>query len=173
MKRRIVRLLAALSLIAATAVGIGVSATASHAGTGWSPTTLSVSGYCLDADRNTWYGNGSKVQMWGCNGWSNQQWWANWPTGNGETTYTTIRTPGGSAGPSKCLDGDLNARWRVQTWDCNGWDNQLWAIHKWCGPEYCVFEIRNVAFGSFLRPPDRLCNGCLPYLGSQYTWYRG
>ncbi|WP_035803181.1 RICIN domain-containing protein [Kitasatospora mediocidica] len=31
-------------------------------------------GQCLDGDTNTIGNNGAKVQLWACNGWSNQSW---------------------------------------------------------------------------------------------------
>jgi hypothetical protein len=31
-------------------------------------------GQCLDGDRNTIPANGSRVQLWACNGWTNQNW---------------------------------------------------------------------------------------------------
>jgi hypothetical protein len=65
--------------------------------------------------------NGSKAQVWGCNGWSNQGW----------TYYSdgTIR----SSYDGRCLDenlggGSFNGQ-KVQLWDCNGWDNQHWTIY--------------------------------------------
>ena len=76
-------------------------------------------GQCLDGDRNTIPRNGSIVQLWACNGWTNQVWiW------NG----VTLRNYYGG----QCLDGDRNTIPRngskVQLWACNGWTNQSWSL---------------------------------------------
>jgi hypothetical protein len=75
-------------------------------------------GRCLDSDISNATHNGTKVQVWDCNGWDNQKW----------TRYTdgTIR----SRHDGRCLDEDIaggtgNGK-QVQVWDCNGWDNQKW-----------------------------------------------
>ncbi|MCQ4040810.1 RICIN domain-containing protein [Streptantibioticus rubrisoli] len=85
-------------------------------------------GECLDGDTNTIPANGAKVQLWACNGWTNQTWiWApaaGQPAGN----YTIQNADG-----SECLDGDTNTipanGAKVQLWACNGWTNQTWAWH--------------------------------------------
>ncbi|MFD0568033.1 RICIN domain-containing protein [Kitasatospora gansuensis] len=75
---------------------------------------------CLDADLGTINGNGTKVQLWDCNGWDNQIWiW------NG-TTLQTLKN-------NRVLDADANTiprdGTRVQLWDRNGWDNQRWIFN--------------------------------------------
>ena len=78
------------------------------------------SGRCIDADLNTIGANGTKVQLWDCNGQPQQRW----------TYYTngTIKT----AKSRKCLDADLNTIGRngtkVQLWDCNGSRQQQWTF---------------------------------------------
>jgi hypothetical protein len=78
------------------------------------------SGRCLDADLNTIGGNGTKVQLWDCNGQLQQRW----------TYYVddTIR----SSKSRKCLDADLNAIGsngaKVQLWACNGSRQQKWTF---------------------------------------------
>ena len=75
-------------------------------------------GRCLDADVSGPTHDGTKVQVWQCNGWLNQTW----------TWYTdgTIR----SAHDGRCLDEDIAGGTRngsrAQMWDCNGWPNQQW-----------------------------------------------
>ncbi|MCC9307221.1 ricin-type beta-trefoil lectin domain protein [Kitasatospora sp. RB6PN24] len=75
---------------------------------------------CLDGDTNTIPNNGAKVQLWACNGWTNQTWlW------NGSTLRNSDR--------GECLDGDTNTIGnngaKVQLWACNGWPNQSWTFH--------------------------------------------
>jgi hypothetical protein len=74
---------------------------------------------CLDADLNGG-GNGTKVQVWQCNG-SLQQRWYLWNDGSLENY----------AFPGKCLDADFNGGGRngtrVQLWDCNGTPQQHWS----------------------------------------------
>ena len=86
-------------------------------------------GQCLDADANTLPANGTRVQMWGCNGRGNQNWWlhAAGYTWNGYPIFTITS---GLVGP--CLDGNANTLpangTRVQMWACNGWSNQRWIL---------------------------------------------
>ncbi|MFB6826736.1 RICIN domain-containing protein [Streptomyces virginiae] len=74
---------------------------------------------CLDVDANGG-GNGTVVQIWQCNG-STQQRWYLWNNG----ALESYRFPG------KCLDADLNGGGRngtkVQIWDCNNTPQQSWA----------------------------------------------
>jgi hypothetical protein len=76
---------------------------------------------CLDADLNTISGNGTKVQLWNCNGWNNQKW-----------IYDAISHTIYSMYNGRCLDADLGGigsnGTRVQLWDCNGWANQKWTV---------------------------------------------
>ncbi len=77
-------------------------------------------GWCLDADLNTMNANGTKVQLWPCNGQPQQRWYfdgANWRS---------------AAGPNRCMDVDIAATptygTKIQLWDCNGWQNQRWLV---------------------------------------------
>ena len=98
------------------------SATSSTSATSRAPFGLvSVrSGRCVDADLNTIGRNGTKVQLWDCNGQLQQRW----------SYYVddTIR----SSKNRKCLDADLNAigsnGTKVQLWDCNGSRQQKWTF---------------------------------------------
>ncbi|MFI5532999.1 RICIN domain-containing protein [Kitasatospora sp. NPDC051853] len=106
---------------------VGSSAPSGLAATQYRTTALT-SGYnnrCLDADLNTINYNGTKVQLWDCNGWSNQTWiWT--PVSGQPVGYYWIQTEKNY----KCLDADLGTiggnGTKVQLWDCNGWDNQIW-----------------------------------------------
>lgn len=75
---------------------------------------------CLDADSNGG-GNGTKVQVWACNG-SNQQLWF-W------ADDLSVRN---GLFPSMCLDADTNGGGangtRVQLWVCNGSTQQQWGV---------------------------------------------
>jgi hypothetical protein len=151
---------------------LGTVAPAAEAGT-WNSQRLRAGGFnCLDADRNTWAGNGSRIQTWACNGWSNQEWWANWPSAAGYTTYTTIRTPGAPTGPGKCLDADLNHYGRVQTWDCNGWSNQTWHITLNFYHNAPVYTIKNERFRLYLRASgDPSANGSPVVIDGTPGWW--
>src|SRR6185295_13982817 len=77
------------------------------------------SGRCIDVPNAT-QTNGTRVQLWDCNGQSNQQW-----------TYTAgkqLQVYG-----SKCLDangqGTANGT-AVIIWDCNGQANQQWNLNS-------------------------------------------
>ncbi|MEU9555585.1 RICIN domain-containing protein [Streptomyces fumanus] len=68
---------------------------------------------CLDVDVTGNGANGSKIQVWECNG-SSQQLWYWWD----DYFLESARYPG------KCIDADLNGGGangtRLQLWDCNG-----------------------------------------------------
>ena len=103
----------ALVLVAAALVA---PASAAQAGDG-----AFISGHdgrCLDSDVAGPTHDGTKVQVWQCNGWKNQSWSVG-PNG-------TLR----SLQDGRCLDEDIAGGTRngtkVQVWDCNGQDNQQW-----------------------------------------------
>jgi Ricin-type beta-trefoil lectin domain len=83
---------------------------------------------CLDADNSTLGQNGTKVQLWQCNGWDNQAWFLV-PIPNKPRGWYTITNLGHNR---KCLDADNGTiggnGTRVQMWDCNGWENQQWLL---------------------------------------------
>jgi hypothetical protein len=89
-----------------------VTAAADSGPTG--PVRLNLGGKCLDDTGNS-SANGSKVQMWACNGGAAQNW-----------TYAedgTLRIHG------KCLDiigGETSSDTGVQIWSCTGAVNQQW-----------------------------------------------
>jgi len=79
----------------------------------------SASGRCIDVpNANTT--NGTQVQLWDCNGNSNQRW-----------TYTSGRQL--MVYGNKCLDangkGTTNGT-AVIIWDCNGQSNQQWSVNS-------------------------------------------
>ncbi|MFJ2728961.1 ricin-type beta-trefoil lectin domain protein [Streptomyces collinus] len=75
-------------------------------------------GQCLDADA-TAGGNGTKVQVWGCNGTTQQEWLL-----STDGSLRSVRFP------SMCLDADTSGGGangtRVQLWQCNGTTQQQW-----------------------------------------------
>ncbi len=78
------------------------------------------SGRCIDVP-NASQSNGTRVQLYDCNGQSNQQW-----------TYTSSRQLA-VYGTSKCLDANGAATANgtaVIIWDCNGGANQQWNINS-------------------------------------------
>ncbi|WP_406737594.1 ricin-type beta-trefoil lectin domain protein [Streptomyces sp. NBC_00853] len=81
----------------------------------------SYNGRCLDADLNTMGRNGTKVQLWNCNGQPQQGWVL-----DGGGAIRSIRDR------SRCLDADLNTiqanGTKVQLWDCNGQPQQVWRV---------------------------------------------
>ena len=99
-------------------------------------------GKCLDADSNANGANGTRIQLWACNGWANQKWRL--------LADGTIRGFGG-----KCLDADSNANGAngtlVQLWDCNGWANQKWQVLT----VYCTIR----GFGGKCLDVDSNANG--------------
>ncbi|MEV4510359.1 glycoside hydrolase family 19 protein [Dactylosporangium sp. NPDC049525] len=105
-------------LVAAVAVVVGtfvlIPGSAAAAGTG---TITGYGGKCVDvAGANS--ANGTKVQLWTCNGTAAQ----NWTVG----TDGTIRALG------KCLDvsaGSTADGAKVQLWDCNGSGAQQWVAN--------------------------------------------
>ncbi|MER7282500.1 ricin-type beta-trefoil lectin domain protein [Dactylosporangium sp. NPDC000244] len=84
--------------------------------TGTGPVTLVQLDKCLDVS-NSGTANGTKIQIWGCNGTGAQQWTV---PGDG-----TVRALG------KCLDvansGTTNGS-KLQLYDCNGTGAQQWAF---------------------------------------------
>ncbi|MEU4368312.1 non-reducing end alpha-L-arabinofuranosidase family hydrolase [Micromonospora chersina] len=77
------------------------------------------SGRCIDVPNAT-QTNGTRVQLWDCNGQSNQQW-----------TYTTSKQL--MVYGTKCLDANGAATGNgtgIIIWDCNGQSNQQWNINS-------------------------------------------
>ncbi|MFB4304735.1 lectin [Actinomadura sp. GTD37] len=77
------------------------------------------SGRCLDVTEAS-QANGTRVEIWDCNGQSNQQWTS--------TTAGELRVYG-----SKCLDVNNNGTadgTSVIIWDCNGQNNQKWRLNS-------------------------------------------
>jgi hypothetical protein len=79
---------------------------------------------CLDADLGNG-ANGTKVQLWHCNGWANQQWYFRYPSAAVQSGWGF---PYG-----KCLDADYHGSpngAKVQLWDCNQTAEQDWNYHS-------------------------------------------
>jgi hypothetical protein len=76
------------------------------------------SGRCLDVPNQS-QTNGTQMDIWDCNGGTNQQWTA---TASGQlTVYGT-----------KCLDASAHGTapgTKVVIWDCNGGNNQRWTLN--------------------------------------------
>ncbi len=76
------------------------------------------SGRCLDVSGMS-QANGAKVQIWDCNGQSNQSW--------ALTSSGALQVYG-----NKCLDipnRSTSAGTKLQIWDCNGQSNQQWRLN--------------------------------------------
>lgn len=86
-------------------------------------TSRATGNLCLDADASTLPNNGTKAQLWGCNGNNNQVWYFSVISRG----YYYVQTGQGF----QCLDADANTipnnGTKVQLWDCNGNNNQVWS----------------------------------------------
>ena len=103
------------------AVMLKISPSGSGGGGGGTTAVLRGSGSnrCLDVPGAA-TANGTLLDIWDCNGGSNQQWTA---LSNGE-----LQVYG-----NKCLDvpgGATAAGTKVEIWDCNGGSNQLWTLNS-------------------------------------------
>ena len=116
---------------------------------------------CVDADTDTYPNDGTKLQLWGCGGASQQQW-----------TYTNGQIVNTHSG--KCVDADTdtypNDGTKLQLWGCNGGDSQS---QQWNGlapiPDCASWPVFQTAvdlaaspWGSYMMdvygsapPPDR------------------
>lgn len=85
-------------------------------------TSRATGNLCLDADASTLPNNGTKAQLWGCNGNNNQVWYFSVVS----TGYYYVQTGQGF----QCLDADANTipsnGTKVQLWACTGGRNQVW-----------------------------------------------
>ncbi|WP_225848975.1 RICIN domain-containing protein [Streptomyces sp. HPF1205] len=81
--------------------------------------TSAASGRCLDVNGGT-TANGTQLQLWDCNGGSNQRW--TYTAGKQLTVYG-----------NKCLDASgqgTSPGTAVIIWDCNGQTNQQWNVNS-------------------------------------------
>jgi hypothetical protein len=118
--RRRPRLVAGLAVAAAAVVALAVTLVANPARADVTGAVRGVaSGRCIDVP-NASTSNGTQVQLWDCNGNSNQSW-----------TYTSSKQL--KVYGSKCLDasgaGTSNGT-AVIIWDCNGQSNQQWNVNS-------------------------------------------
>lgn len=87
---------------------------------------------CLDADASRTITNGTKVQLWTCNGQQNQSWYCTYVSSASCFSDLRLQTAGIVNGKLTvmCLDADLNTIASdggvAQVWACNGYDNQTW-----------------------------------------------
>ncbi|MFI7037179.1 glycoside hydrolase family 27 protein [Microbispora rosea] len=106
-------------LLTVTGTGATPSASPSPTPAGGSAIKGVGSGRCLDVSGVS-QANGAQVQLWDCNGQSNQRWT---PSASGE-----LRVYG-----NKCLDvynaGTADGS-NVVIWDCNGQSNQQWRLNS-------------------------------------------
>jgi hypothetical protein len=123
---------------AAAAVPAGASpahpasaAAAANAGPTIEIVNRQVSTLCLDAnDQGSTAGqNGDKVQLWTCNGGTNQRWGLLTEDSAGNFTLYNERYP------DMCLNADdsggLADGRKVQLWDCGTTSNFYWAVGAW------------------------------------------
>lgn len=77
-------------------------------------------GKCLDEDISSPPHDGTRVQVWDCNGWTNQQ-WSYYSDGTIVNSYD-----------GRCLDADISSPIHngtvMQVWHCNGQANQRWTL---------------------------------------------
>jgi endo-1,4-beta-xylanase len=120
------RVLAAMLGALVLCLGVNSFAGAATASNGM---RLDYNGRCLDGDVSSGGGNGSKVQLWDCNGLENQHWF--------DLHDNTLRI---TVGLTRCLDADVSSGGgngsRVQLWDCNGLSNQVWHWNSQTGSYY-------------------------------------
>jgi hypothetical protein len=82
------------------------------------PITSGIAGKCVD-DNGNGSANGTKVQLWDCNGGTNQQW-----TAQANGALVSVQS-------GRCLDdpGFATANGtQLEIWDCNGGANQRWTL---------------------------------------------
>lgn len=91
-------------------------------GSSYYPIRVSYNGKCLDADAGNLNRNGTRIQLWDCNGSMQQNFVF---AGDGSIRSATNQ--------SYCLDADLatigNYGTTVQLWQCNGQNQQKWKFN--------------------------------------------
>jgi hypothetical protein len=98
---------------------IGASGTTGTSATYTGPITLDKMGLCLD-DRDNSSTPGAVVQVWRCNGLSNQQWQV---MSNGTIKHNGLCLDATAAGTANGV--------RIELWNCTGGANQQWDTHGW------------------------------------------
>jgi hypothetical protein len=119
------RRIAGRTIIAPFVLIAAAAAIAAPAASAYEATiTSGYNGKCLDADLNTIAANGTKVQLWHCNGSLQQEWYVD-QNANG---LATIR----SAYSGRCVDAAVTAPPTNGTpaalWDCNATNHQQWIL---------------------------------------------
>jgi hypothetical protein len=100
--------------VQASIVAAGYAPSSGTNGTTGPITAGDASGKCVD-DNGLSTANGTKIQMWDCNGGSNQQW--------------TVAADGTLQVYGKCMDitgANYGNGTLIELWDCNGGANQQW-----------------------------------------------
>lgn len=121
---RTMRRIAMMSAALFSAITLAVTGFAGPAMASTSSTIYNVYGdLCLNVDlRHGAVHNGTKVQMWECNSYSNEQW--------RYFSDHTIR----SSRDGRCLEAARRTAFRnggkVQVWGCHVWDNQQWTVYS-------------------------------------------
>jgi len=114
------------------------------------PVHVDLAGMCMDDNGNATT-NGTKIQIWSCNGRASQDW-----------TFEPDGNPGGAGTLTihgKCLDiinrGTANGS-KVQLYTCNGGANQQWLIDGTAGQ---LFNPKPGGSGLCLTDPGGTTNG--------------
>jgi Ricin-type beta-trefoil lectin domain/Putative Ig domain len=135
------------SMVAVTSLTTGY-----HAVSG--PVHAGLAGVCMD-DTGDATKNGTKIQIWSCNGMASQNW-----------TFEPDGNPGGAGTlriNGKCLDildrGTANGT-KVQLFTCNGGANQQWLIDGSAG------QLFNPVSGRCLADPGGTKNGVQLQIGN-------
>jgi hypothetical protein len=117
---RLGRIVSSLVVVMVTALPLWSAQPASAANPFFELRSATPNGWCLDADLNTLNQNGTKVQLWPCNGQLQQRWYI-----EGTSWRSAIF-------PNRCLDVNLGTPvvngTKIQLWDCNFQPQQRWAI---------------------------------------------
>lgn len=108
----------------------------------WGHIRTSMNGKCLDADADTLPNDGTRVQLWDCNGTTQQGWNYEFV----DNTRLVIHVQWSN----KCLEeapGGGNGT-PIQIWGCGYWSQQLWTMYFF--PADNTFMYRNELSGRWL-----------------------
>jgi hypothetical protein len=107
-------------IVVLASLGAGLIAAPAFAASVVGVGTLNIEGKCFDVP-NSNVANGTGIDIWSCNGGTNQE----WIVGSDRTVRPIIDT-------NKCLDlpnSQTANGTRVELWDCNGGANQQWTLN--------------------------------------------
>ncbi|GAA1939693.1 hypothetical protein GCM10009738_11110 [Kitasatospora viridis] len=140
--------------------------------------TVTHNGLCLDVIGGpSATANGTKVQLYTCNGWANQQ----WQVAQDSTGNWILRNPNSG----RCLDDSLGSKTdgqQFQIWDCNNTDHQTWGFdlnpYRYGGADALTaggVTATGTRSGSSLSAQNQICDaggkGC--FSGGQQLWWYG